>query len=296
MRGNLEGIKAGTFKSRETARNYDIVVKFTEQEGKQQVAGFMFPGAEGHALILATLGTIEERKVPIQIVRKDKQRISKVTAQLAPDLPLGKAVALISERVDREVQLPPGYRYSFGGIYEVMQEGLGGLFEAFIISVLLVFLSLAAIIESFKRTFLVVVTVPLALIGTFWALAIAGQSLDIFAVMSIVMMTGIVVNNAILIVDQFNILVAQGVPRHQAMIQAACERFRPIVMITLAAVLGMLPLALGRGIGAEPRVGVGVATVGGILVSGILTQIVIPILYDVATRGGNGRKAAAHAA
>lgn len=296
LRGNLEGIKAGTFKSRETARNYDIVVKFMEQEGKQQVAGFMFPGVDGHALILATLGTIEERKVPIQIVRKDKQRISKVTAQLAPDLPLGKAVALISERVDREVQLPPGYRYSFGGIYEVMQEGLGGLFEAFIISVLLVFLSLAAIIESFKRTLLVVVTVPLALIGTFWALAIGGQSLDIFAVMGIVMMTGIVVNNAILIIDQFNVLIAQGVPRHQAMIQAACDRFRPIVMITLAAVLGMLPLALGRGIGAEPRVGVGVATVGGILVSGILTQIVIPILYDVATRGGNGHKIAARAA
>jgi len=293
LRGNLEGIKAGTFKSRETARNYDIVVKFTEEEGKQQVAGFMFPGAEGHALILATLGTIEERKVPIQIVRKDKQRISKLTAQLDPDLPLGKAVTLISEKVDRNVQLPPGYRYSFGGTYEVMQEGLGGLFEAFIISVLLVFLSLAAIIESFKRTFLVVVTVPLALIGTFWALAVAGQSLDIFAVMGIVMMTGIVVNNAILIIDQFNILIAQGVPRHQAMIQAACDRFRPIVMITLAAVLGMLPLALGRGIGAEPRVGVGVATVGGILVSGILTQIVIPILYDIATRGGNGRKSAA---
>ena len=295
LRGNLEGIKAGTFKSRETARNYDIVVKFSEQQGKQQVAGFLFPGAEGHALILATLGTVEERKIPIQIIRKDKQRIAKMTAQLAPDLPLGKAAQLISQAVDQRLSFPPGYHYSFGGIYETMQEGLGGLFEAFIISVILVFLALAAIIESFRRTFLVVVTVPLALIGTFWALAIAGQSLDIFAVMGIVMMTGIVVNNAILIIDQFNILVAQGVPRHEAMIQAACDRFRPIVMITLAAVLGMLPLALGRGIGAEPRVGVGVATVGGILVSGVLTQIVIPILYDVATRGGNSRKLATQA-
>lgn len=293
LRGNLEGIKAGTFKSRETARNYDIVVKFSEEQGKQQVAGFLFPGGEGHALILATLGTVEERKVPIQIIRKDKQRIAKMTAQLAPDLPLGTAVQLISQAVDQRLSFPPGYRYEFGGIYETMQEGLGGLVEAFIISVVLVFLALAAIIESFKRTFLVVVAVPLALIGTFWALAIAGQSLDIFAVMGIVMMTGIVVNNAILIIDQFNILVAQGIPRHEAMIQAACNRFRPIVMITLAAVLGMLPLALGRGIGAEPRVGVGVATVGGILVSGILTLIVIPILYDVATRSGNSRKVAA---
>ena len=292
LRGNLEGIKAGTFKSRQTARNYDIVVKFKEEEGKSQVAGFLFPGAEGHAVILATLGTVEERRVPIQIVRKDKQRIAKVTAQLAPDLPLGKAAQLISQAVDRHVQMPPGYRYAFGGLYETMQEGLGGLFEAFIISVVLVFLALAAIIESYKRTFLVLVTVPLALIGTFWALGLTGQSLDIFAVMGIVMMTGIVVNNAILIIDQFNVLLTQGVPRHEAMIQAACDRFRPIVMITLAAVLGMLPLALGQGIGAEPRVGVGVATVGGILVSGVLTQIVIPILYDVATRRGNNSSTA----
>lgn len=290
LRGNLEGIKAGTFKSRQTARNYDIVVKFAEEEGKSQVAGFLFPGAEGHALVLGTLGTVEERNVPIQITRKDKQRISKVTAQLAPDLPLGKATQLISQEIDQTVQLPPGYRYNFGGMYEVMAEGLGGLVEAFVISGILVLLSLAAIIESFKRTFLVLVTIPLGLIGTFWALALTGQSLDIFVVMSIVMLTGIVVNNAILIVDQFNALVARGMPRHEAMIQAACDRFRPIVMITLAAVLGMLPLALGQGIGAEPRVGVGVASVGGILVSGVLTQIVIPILYDAATRASDRRK------
>ncbi len=284
LRGNLEGIKAGTFKSRQTARNYDIVVKFAETEGKRQVADFLFPGAEGHPLVLAALGEVSERKMPIQIVRKDKQRIAKLTAQLDPQLPLGKAVQLISARIDEKVAMPPGYDYQFAGIYETMSEGLAGLAEAGIISVLLVFLSLAAVIESFRRTFLVLVTIPLALIGTFWALFLAGQPLDIFAVMGVVMMTGIVVNNAILIIDQFNALIAQGVPRHEAMIRASCDRFRPIVMITLAAVLGMIPLALGRGIGAEPRVAVGVATAGGILVSGILTQITLPVLYDVFTR------------
>jgi len=284
LRGNLEGIKAGTFKSRQTARNYDIVVKFAETEGKRQVADFLFPGAEGHPLVLTALGEVSERKMPIQIVRKDKQRIAKLTAQLDPQLPLGKAVQLISARIDEKVPMPPGYDYQFAGIYETMSEGLAGLAEAGIISVLLVFLSLAAVIESFRRTFLVLVTIPLALIGTLWALFLAGQPLDIFAVMGVVMMTGIVVNNAILIIDQFNALIAQGVPRHEAMIRASCDRFRPIVMITLAAVLGMLPLALGRGIGAEPRVAVGVATAGGILVSGILTQITLPVLYDVFTR------------
>ena len=284
LRGNLEGIKAGTFKSRQTARNYDIVVKFAETEGKRQVADFLFPGAEGHPLVLTALGEVSERKMPIQIVRKDKQRIAKLTSQLDPQLPLGKAVQLISSRIDDNVPMPPGYDFQFAGIYETMSEGLAGLAEAGVISVLLVFLSLAAVIESFRRTLLVLVTIPLALIGTFWALFLAGQPLDIFAVMGVVMMTGIVVNNAILIIDQFNALIAQGVPRHEAMIRASCDRFRPIVMITLAAVLGMLPLALGRGIGAEPRVAVGVATAGGILVSGVLTQITLPVLYDVFTR------------
>jgi HAE1 family hydrophobic/amphiphilic exporter-1 len=118
-----------------------------------------------------------------------------------------------------------------------------------------------------------------------WALALTGESLSIFVMMGIVMMIGIVVNNAILIMDQFNVHVAEGIPRHKAMITAACERFRPIVMITLAAVLGMLPLALGRGIGAEMRNSVGIASVGGILISGVLTLIVMPILYDLLTRG-----------
>jgi hydrophobic/amphiphilic exporter-1 (mainly G- bacteria), HAE1 family len=94
------------------------------------------------------------------------------------------------------------------------------------------------------------------------------------------------VNNAILIVDQFNTHVREGIPRHKAMITAACEQFRPIAMITLAAVLGMLPLALSKGIGAEMRVSVGIAAVGGILVSGVLTLVVIPILYDLTTRKG----------
>ncbi|MGQ9821222.1 MAG: efflux RND transporter permease subunit [Thermogutta sp.] len=290
LRGNLEGIKAGTFKSRATARNYDIVVKFSQQAGKDQVAGFLFPGADGYPVVLATLGNVEERTMPIQIIRKDKQRIAKLTSQLAPDLPLGKAVQKISAQLDKNVAFPPGYRYTFAGLYETMQEGLGGLAEAGLISVLLVFLSLAAIIESFKRTFLVLVTVPLGLIGSIWGLYLMGESLGIFAVMAIVMLTGIVVNNAILIVDAFNQLVAQGVPSHEAMIQASCDRFRAIVMITLAAVLGMLPLMLGKGIGAEPRVGVGAASVGGILVSGVLTQITVPILYDLATRGVGGKR------
>ncbi len=282
LRANLEGLDAGTFKKGD--RNYDIVVEFTEKQGKQQVENFMFPGSPGKPLLLSNLAQVEQRIVPIQITREDKRRVSKVFANLGSNLPLGTAVNLISSKIDTQGQYPPGYDYKFAGMYEVMNEANVEFGEAGLVAVVLVILTLAAILESFKQPWLILVTLPLALIGVMWALALAGESLSMFVLMGIVMMIGIVVNNAILIMDQFNVHVKEGIPVHKAMITAACERFRPIVMITLAAVLGMLPLALGRGIGAEMRNGVGIASIGGILVSGILMLIVMPIVYDLFTR------------
>jgi HAE1 family hydrophobic/amphiphilic exporter-1 len=282
LRGNLEGLDAGTFKKGD--RNYDIVVEFADEQGKQQINQFMFPGAPGKPVLLSNLAQVEQRIAPIQITRKDKMRVSKVLANLASTLPLGTAVNLLSNEIDTKGHYPPGYGYNFTGQYERMAEAGAAFGEAGLIAVMLVILTLAAILESFKQPWLILVTLPLALIGVLWALALTGESLSIFVMMGIVMMIGIVVNNAILIMDQFNVHVAEGIPRHKAMITAACERFRPIVMITLAAVLGMLPLAIGRGIGAEMRNSVGIASVGGILISGILTLIVMPILYDLFTR------------
>jgi len=282
LRTNLEGMDAGTFKRGD--RNYDIVVEFEDRPGKDQVGQFLFPAAPGQPMLLTNLGRIERRTTPIQITRKDKRRVSKLFANLAPGVALGTAVDQLSENIRTEGHFPPGYEINFAGIYEVMTEMLVEFREAIITAVILVILTLAAILESFKQPWLILVTLPLALIGVMWSLALTGQSLSIFVMLGIVMMIGIVVNNAILIMDQFNVHMAEGIPRHKAMITAACERFRPIVMITLAAVLGMLPLALGRGIGAEIRNGVGIASVGGILISGVLTLIVMPILYDLLTR------------
>ncbi|MBN2242841.1 MAG: efflux RND transporter permease subunit [Acidobacteria bacterium] len=281
LRANLEGLTAGTFKK--DARNYDIVVKLREETGKEQVDAFLLPGEPGRPVLLNALAYVEEGRAPVLLTRKDKRRVSKVFANLDPGLPLGTAVNRISETVDTEGGLPPQYDYQFAGRYEVMAEGLEGLAEAGIISLVLVVLMLAAILESFKQPAMILVTVPLALIGTVWGLFWTGNSLGIFEIMSVVMMIGIVVNNAILIVDQFNVHVREGVPRHKAMIEAACERFRPVVMITIAAVLGMLPLAFGQGIGAETRNGAGISMLGGILSSGVLTLIVLPVLYDLFT-------------
>jgi HAE1 family hydrophobic/amphiphilic exporter-1 len=182
--------------------------------------------------------------------------------------------------------MPAGYDYGFTGHFETMSEGAAELGQAALIAVVLVILTLSAILESFRQPLLILVTIPITLIGMVWPLIVFGETMSIFVMMGGVMLIGIVVNNAILIMDQFNVHIAEGIPRHKAMISAATERLRPIIMITIAAVLGMLPLAFGRGLGAEFRNAVGLSSAGGILISGILTLFLIPLLYDLFTRKG----------
>ncbi len=287
MRANIEGLDAGTFKK--DARNYDIVVELAEEEGRDQVADFMFPGGQASPMLLSNLARVETGTIPVQITRKDKRRVAKLFSRLESHKPLGTAVGELTAFMETGAHMPPGYAVAFRGDVEYMEESQSAMAEAALIALMLVVLTLAAILESFKQPVIILITLPLALIGILWALYIGGESLSMFVLMGGVMLIGIVVNNAILIMDQLNVHIAAGMPRHKAMVQAASDRFRPIVMITMAAVLGMLPMALGRGIGAEMRTSVGVASVGGIAVSGVLTLLVLPILYDFFTRG-NGAK------
>ena len=282
LRANLAGIEAGTFKRGD--RTYDIRVKLAEEKGKEQVAQFLFPGAPGHPLTLANLARLEESLIPVQITRNDKRRVSKVFAQLLSGTPLGTAVDQLSRKIDEKADLPAGYTYRHVGLYEVMQEGVDEFLEASILAVLLTYLLLAAILESFVKPIIILVTVPFGLIGLLWALYLTGESISMFVLLGGVMLIGIVVNNAILIMDEARRYRRQGISAHEAMARAAGEKLRPILMITLAAMLGMLPLAIGRGLGSELRNAIGIASIGGIAVSAVLTLVILPILYEMVTR------------
>ena len=285
MRGNLEGTKAATFKQGD--RTYDIRVKLAPVSGRRQVAGFLFPGEPGRPVSLTALARVEPSTSPVQITRKNKRRISQVFANLEAGTPLGTVVSQISQAVDDGANLPPGYSYGFTGMYERMEEAIESFSRAAMIAMLLVYLLLAAILESFTKPFIILLTIPLGLIGMLWALHLAGASMSVFVLLGGVMLIGIVVNNAILIMNRVNHLVAHETPPHAAMVRAATEQFRPIIMITMAAILGMLPLAVGTGLGSENRIGIGIASIGGIAVSAVLTLVVVPILYDLFT--GRGR-------
>jgi len=282
LRGNLEGIIAGSYK--EGARTYDIRVKFAEVEGKNQVKAFLFPGGPGHPIPLDSFAEVEETVAPVLITRKDKSRISMVYANLSGNTSLAAAVKKLGLAIDEKGSLPPGYTYRFVGRTESMKEAGFEFVEAGLLAIILTYLVLAAILESFRQPFLILFTIPLAMIGFLWALYLTGKSIDMFVMLGAVMLIGIVVNNAILILGQMNHYLAEGLPRREAMLKAAVAELRPIIMITMAAVLGMLPLAIGRGLGSEFRDGIGIASVGGIMVSGLLTLFIVPAAYNLFVR------------
>ncbi len=295
LRANLEGLIAGVYK--EQGRNYDIRVKLDEKEGKGQVREFLLPGAPGHPIVLSNVAHIEEGLAPVQIMRHDKQRVARLFSELESGKPLGTAVQELSALIDAHIPLPPGYSYRYVGLYELMSEANEDFLEAGLLAIILTYLVLAAILESWLRPLIILITIPLALVGVLWALALAGEAINMFVLLGFVMLIGIVVNNAILIMDLVNERMRAGDSRRQAMLHAASERFRPVLMITLAAILGMLPLAVGRGLGSEVRSSIGVASIGGIAVSAALTLIVLPLLFNFFTRsapkgGGNAPKSA----
>ena len=167
----------------------------------------------------------------------------------------------------------------------MMQETIIDMLRTFIIALLLTYMLLAAILENLTQPLMILGTVPLALIGVFSALLITGKSMNTISMMAIVMLLGIVVNNAILLLDYANILVRRGKTVHDALLEAGPTKLKPILMATIAIILGMMPMALGIGeAGREFRQPMGIVSIGGLVVSSFLALLVIPALYNLATK------------
>lgn len=282
MRGNLEGIKAALYKSGD--RSYDIRVKFQDEAGKEQVNNFLMPGGEGKPVPVEAYANVEDRKIPVQIQRQDKRRCVSITGTLAPDGKLGLLMADFNKKLAEENLLPAGYELLYSGDTERMKETVADFLEATILAIVLTYLTLSAILESFIRPFLILFTLPLGLVGMLWALRLTHCGMTIFVLLGGVMLIGVVVNAAVLIIDQLGQLLEKGMSRREAMFGAMVESFRAVLMVILASGIGMLPMALGRGLGSELRMGIGIASTGGVIVSGILSIIIIPLGYVLFTR------------
>ncbi len=213
------------------------------------------------------------------IDRHDQVRSASVTAQLA-GRPLGNVVADIRLGLER-LALPQGYTVEFAGEQQQMAESFASLWLALLLAVLLVYMIMAAQFESLLHPFIIMFALPPVFVGVVLALAVTGRTLNVPALIGVIMLAGIVVNNAIVLVDYINQLRQRGYSCREAILTAGPVRLRPILMTTLTTVLGMLPMALGRGAGAETQAPLATAVIGGLSASTLLTLLVVPVVYSL---------------
>ena len=272
---SLDGIEVGDFRA--GARTFDIRVKNKKEYGEEQLKKTAPALKNNTPLGTETLAAITEDTRPVVINRYDKIRTMWLYANTAPGMPLGTVSSAIGKLAQES--LPPGYGVRMSGSVEFMNETAREFFQMIILASLLTYLLIAAIMESWTRPFLIMFTVPLGFLGMYATLWIANMPMSMMGLLGGVMMIGIVVNNAILIMDECALLTGQGLSTHKAMLQAVESKFRPIVMTSIASVAGMLPMAFGMGLGSELRASCGMGVVGGLLFASLLTLYVIPALY-----------------
>ena len=279
LRSALEGLV--TTQYRDQGEEYDIRLTMSDEtvNSPEKVASIAIVGPKG-TFQISQLADVDFTAGYNRIVHRDKYKMIEFTAGTATGVALGD----ITNEIDRrlvDLNLPSGYKVQWIGMAKMMKNTIKDMLFTFALAIVLTYMLLAAILENLVQPLLILGTVPLALIGVFAGLAISGISMNSISMMAIVMLLGIVVNNAILQLDYTNILVRQrGFSVHDALLEACPIKLKPILMASTAIVLGMLPMALGIGAaGREFRQPMGVVSIGGLVVSTVLALVVIPTLY-----------------
>ncbi len=231
---------------------------------------------------LDEVAAIHEDIGPGEIHRVAQERVALIRANLKYG-DLGSAAEELNTLI-RDVQVPKGLYVRLAGQNEEMALSFRSLQFALLLAIFLVYLVMASQFESFLHPFVIIFTIPLALIGAVLALWITGSTISVVVFIGLILLAGIVVNNAIVLIDLINKLRARGVEKVEAIIEGGRSRLRPILMTTITTTLGLLPLALGFGEGAEVRAPMAITVIGGLIVSTLLTLVVIPVVYDLFDR------------
>jgi HAE1 family hydrophobic/amphiphilic exporter-1 len=272
--GNTDG------KFRQGEYEYDINIRFDDYDRKNidDVRNVIFTNKKGELIRLGQFADISESSGPSQLERRDKSTAVKVMSQ-AVGVTSSVVVEQWQAKID-QIPLPSGVNYIWGGDIEQQAEGFGTLGIAIVMSILLVYFIMVALYNSFVHPFVVLFSIPLAVIGALLALALTNNTLNIFTILGLIMLIGLVAKNAIILVDFTNQLKAEGKSTRESLILANHARLRPILMTTIAMVIGMLPIALATGSGSESKNGMAWVIIGGLLSSLFLTLIVVPVIYQ----------------
>ena len=276
LRTAIAGSTATTFKI--NGEEYDVVVGLTKNErGITGLSQLMIPTPLGTQVPLGEVADLQVVEGPIVITREDQERVVTISAALS-GRDLNSTVAEINAKI-QSYPLPAGYRIEFRGEAEEMVNAFRDLLLALLLAVAFVYMIMASQFESLLQPFIIMFTVPLGFIGAVWGLAIAGIPLSVPALLGLIVLAGIVVNNGIVLVDYVNTLRKRGYTAEEALMKAGPLRFRPILMTALTTILGLVPAAVSSGDGAELQAPMAVAVIGGLTLATFLTLIVVPVFY-----------------
>lgn len=269
-------------KFQDDSYDYDIRVQLDAFDRRDiaDISNLTFLNDRGELVKLSQFANVTEDTGPSRLERKDKVPSLTIESQL-----VGRDLVSLGDEIQARIDnmdVPAGITVSQGGDLESQAEAFGSLIFALLTSLLLVYLIMVALYDSFIYPFVVMFSVPVAIIGALLALALAMENMSIFGMLGMIMLIGLVVKNAILIVDFVNQLKADGMDRKKAVVVGTLERFRPILMTTIAMVIAMIPIAVASGAGSEWKNGLAWVLIGGLTSSMILTLIIVPVAYRMA--------------
>lgn len=289
LRNRINGTTASYY--REDGDEYDIVVRYAPEYRQtiSDIENIMIYNAQGKGIRVRDLGKVVERMTPPTIERKDRERVVTVSAILGPDGVLGEAVNGVKQQISK-MDIPSNVSLNFGGMYENQQEIFGDLTMLMALIIILVFIILASQFESLTDPFIIMFALPFSFTGVFIGLAVTGTPLSVMALIGVIMLVGIVVKNGIVLIDYTILNRERGLSVTHAVIHAGKSRLRPVLMTTLTTVIGMIPLAVGRGEGSEMWRSMGTTVAWGLSVSTLITLIIVPVVYCVFAGNGIKRK------
>ena len=274
------GLRVSTFSA--GSDQYDVLLQADEpfRRTRESLQYFTVPSSKGGTIGLEQVVYLEEGRSPASISRLNRQRQVTISASLPPNASEADAIAKLQQYA-AQLNLPEQYLTGVTGQSQELQRAYESFMLAFLLSFVFMYLILAAQFESFIHPITILITLPLSVPFALLSTAIAGQTLNIFSALGILLLFGIVKKNAILQIDHTNHLRAQGMNRYDAIIQANRDRLRPILMTTIALVAGMIPLILGTGAGAATNRSIGILVVGGQSMCLLLTLLAVPVFYSL---------------
>lgn len=267
---------------REDGDEYNIRVRYAPEfrQSIEDIENIILYGSQGQSIRVKDVAQVVEGMTPPKIERKDRERVVTVTGIVAKGYALSEAVEVAQQYIEK-AEIPTEFMVKIAGDYENQQDSFSGLFTLLILIIILVYVVMASQFESLLDPFVIMFSVPFAIVGVLIGLAVNNMALDVMAMIGILILVGIVVKNGIVLIDYAILCRERGMDVNTAVVTASKQRLRPILMTTLTTVLGMIPMALGSGEGAEMWNGLGITVSWGLTVSTLITLVLIPTLYAI---------------